>query len=112
MNNMSGGASMPSIHITLFDHLDTIPNMIYGFLVIILIVAHFITMNIRRLNAQINELTARLEDCLQVQHAFTDLLKTIILCPSSRQNQDLVTSKIAALMCQSVAEEHVYPPSV
>jgi len=38
MNNMSGGASMPSIHITLFDHLDTIPNMIYGFLVIILIV--------------------------------------------------------------------------
>jgi hypothetical protein len=38
MNNMSGGASMPSVHITLFDHLDTIPNMIYGFLVIILIV--------------------------------------------------------------------------
>ena len=38
MNNMSGGASMPSVHITLFDHLDSIPNMIYGFLVIILIV--------------------------------------------------------------------------
>jgi hypothetical protein len=38
MNNMSGGASMPSVHITLFDHLDAIPNMIYGFLVIILIV--------------------------------------------------------------------------
>lgn len=38
MNNMSGGAAIPSIHITLFDHLDTIPNMIYGFLVIILIV--------------------------------------------------------------------------
>jgi hypothetical protein len=38
MNNMSGGASMPSVHITLFDNLDTIPHMIYGFLVIILIV--------------------------------------------------------------------------
>ena len=38
MNNMSGGASMPSVHVTLFDHLDVIPNMIYGFLVIILIV--------------------------------------------------------------------------
>jgi len=38
MNNMSGGASMPSVHVTLFDNLDTIPNMIYGFLVIILIV--------------------------------------------------------------------------
>ena len=38
MNNMSGGASMPSVHITLFDHLDTIPHMLYGFLVIILIV--------------------------------------------------------------------------
>ena len=39
MNNMSGGgASMPSVHITLFDHLDTIPHMIYGFIVIILIV--------------------------------------------------------------------------
>ena len=38
MNNMSGGASMPSIHITLFDHLYSIPHMIYGFLVIILIV--------------------------------------------------------------------------
>jgi hypothetical protein len=38
MNNMSGGASMPSVHITLFDHLDAIHNMIYGFLVIILIV--------------------------------------------------------------------------
>jgi hypothetical protein len=29
---------MPSIHIALFDQLDTIPRMIYGFLVIILIV--------------------------------------------------------------------------
>ena len=29
---------MPSVHITLFDHLDTIPHMIYGFIVIILIV--------------------------------------------------------------------------
>lgn len=29
---------MPSVHITLFDHLDTIPRMIYGFIVIILIV--------------------------------------------------------------------------
>jgi len=38
MNNMSGGAPMPSVHITLFDHLDTIPHMLYGFLVIILIV--------------------------------------------------------------------------
>ena len=38
MNNMSGGAAMPTIHITLFDNLDTIPNMIYGLLVIILIV--------------------------------------------------------------------------
>ena len=38
MNNMSGGASMPSIHITLFDQLDTIPHMLYGFVVIILIV--------------------------------------------------------------------------
>jgi len=39
MNNMSGGgASMPSVHITLFDQLDTIPHMIYGFIVIILIV--------------------------------------------------------------------------
>jgi hypothetical protein len=39
MNNMSGGAaSMPSIHIALFDHLDTIPRMLYGFIVIILIV--------------------------------------------------------------------------
>lgn len=38
MNNMSGGASMPSVHITLFDNLDSIPHMLYGFLVIILIV--------------------------------------------------------------------------
>ena len=38
MNNMSGGASMPSVHITLFDNLDSIPHMIYGFLIIILIV--------------------------------------------------------------------------
>ena len=38
MNNMSGGSSMPSVHITLFDHLDSIPHMLYGFLVIILIV--------------------------------------------------------------------------
>ena len=29
---------MPSVHITLFDQLDTIPHMIYGFIVIILIV--------------------------------------------------------------------------
>ena len=29
---------MPSIHITLFDQLDTIPHMLYGFVVIILIV--------------------------------------------------------------------------
>ena len=29
---------MPSIHIALFDHLDTIPRMLYGFIVIILIV--------------------------------------------------------------------------
>jgi hypothetical protein len=39
MNNMSGGAaSMPSIHVALFDHLDIIPRMLYGFIVIILIV--------------------------------------------------------------------------
>ena len=29
---------MPSIHIAIFDHLDTIPHMLYGFLVLILIV--------------------------------------------------------------------------
>jgi hypothetical protein len=29
---------MPSVHITLFDQLDTIPHMLYGFIVIILIV--------------------------------------------------------------------------
>lgn len=29
---------MPSVHITLFDQLDTIPRMLYGFIVIILIV--------------------------------------------------------------------------
>lgn len=29
---------MPSIHVSLFDHLDIIPRMLYGFIVIILIV--------------------------------------------------------------------------
>ena len=37
-NMMSGGGQMPVMNNILFENLDTIPNMLYGFLVILLIV--------------------------------------------------------------------------